>query len=449
MGKKLTHNEFVYFVNKNYDENYEILGTYVNTTTKLLMRHNNCTHPDGFYEWEALPGTIMYRRSLCPYCMHKVKLTTDEFVKRLNKLQPDLECLDEYKGWKEKLHFYCRICNGIFEKTPNDIRVGSGCPYCASTNKKALVGFNDMWTTHPYVAKFLSNPEDGYKYTYGTGKKLDWTCPDCGNGISKHPYIVLDEHGNFKCPKCGDGVSFPEKFFYNVLTQLGVKFKYQLSSKDFKWCGNFRYDFYIYDKQSIVEINGVQHYRDNNWGTVENVQKNDKNKKNTAFKNGILNYIVIDAKCSTVEYLKESILNSDIASWYDLSSIDWKECGTYATKSLLRQVCNEWISGVSTVQDMVDKFPIGRSCVLNYLNLGAELGICDYDSVEYNNRLNNKTKERFSKPVKCVEINVIYESVSDALRQTGIKDIAGARDNPNKTRGGYHWVSVDELKTYP
>lgn len=53
--------------------------------------------------------------------------------------------------------------------------------YCCPAPRKILIGFNDMWATNLDVAKLLANPEDGYKYTQYSNKKVNW----------KHVLIVV------------------------------------------------------------------------------------------------------------------------------------------------------------------------------------------------------------------------------------------------------------------
>ena len=50
---------------------------------------------------------------------------------------------------------------------------GGGCPVCSG--KKILIGFNDLETTHPEIAKEVHN-YDPKGLTAGSGKKVDWIC---------------------------------------------------------------------------------------------------------------------------------------------------------------------------------------------------------------------------------------------------------------------------------
>lgn len=62
-GKMLiTTDEFKQKLYKLYNEEYSLLGNYVNAKTKVHIKHNLCG-----YEWDVIPRTIMERRT-CPHC---------------------------------------------------------------------------------------------------------------------------------------------------------------------------------------------------------------------------------------------------------------------------------------------------------------------------------------------------------------------------------------------
>ncbi len=60
--------------------------------------------------------------------------------------------------------------------------------------------------------------------------------------------------------------------------------------------------------------------------------------------------------------------------------------------------------------------------------------------------MREKAKEKTTKPVKCIETNIIYESAREASRQTGIiyTSIGKVCNNRQQTAGGYHWCFVDK-----
>ena len=81
------------------------------------------------------------------------------------------------------------------KKSGQVIRYESKCPYC--TNKRVLVGFNDLATTHPEIATEAHgwNPET---VTAGSAKKLEFKCP---NGCI-YPARIKSRTQGHDCPNC-------------------------------------------------------------------------------------------------------------------------------------------------------------------------------------------------------------------------------------------------------
>ena len=61
----------------------------------------------------------------------------------------------------------------IYEADPAHRADGRGCPYCS--NKKLLVGYNDLATTHPSIAQ-EAHGWDPTSLVAGSNKKMNWQC---------------------------------------------------------------------------------------------------------------------------------------------------------------------------------------------------------------------------------------------------------------------------------
>lgn len=70
-----------------------------------------------------------------------------------------------------------------WDNSPDKRARGAGCPTC--TGRKVLVGFNDLCTTHPELAKDWNyEKNDGLlpsQVTRITTKTVWWKCHDCGH----------------------------------------------------------------------------------------------------------------------------------------------------------------------------------------------------------------------------------------------------------------------------
>ena len=306
----------------------------------------------------------------------EIKITNQMYIYKNND--------SKRRGYK----YICLIDNYIGKILEKDLIKGEGCYLCSG--KVVVEGYNDMWTTAPETAKLLLNPKYGYKYSKGSNSYLDWKCPNCGN-IIKNKQIKSICCIGLSCPKCGDGISYPEKFTYNLLEQLNVDFEYQLAKTTFEWCKgkdyDVKYDFYIPLKNCIIETHGIQHYENQNkssaWNkyTLQEEQDNDKFKKQLAKENGITdkNYIVIDCRHSTMKWIRDDILKSELANLFDLSKIDWLKVDSQSHKSIVKEVCDAWKIGIKNTNILHIMFKLDISCIRNYLHKGTKLGWCDYN----------------------------------------------------------------------
>jgi hypothetical protein len=179
---------------------------------------------------------------------------------------------------------------------------------------------------------------------------------------------------------------------FNVLKQLKEinqlkKFKTQLTRLDYNWINKFKYDFYLYDYNLIIETHGLQHYEDNtNWKmSLKEVQENDILKKNLALSNDIKpeNYIVIDCRYSELDFIKQNILNSRLNDIFDLSNIDWEDLWISVQKSIMLEACEIKKNNPQYfILDIADMLNIGYQATRSYILRGSKLGLCTYDSKE-------------------------------------------------------------------
>lgn len=128
------------------------------------------------------------------------------------------------------------------------------------------------------------------------------------------------------------GGSFPERVMNAVLIQKGVEYVREMT---FPWSYRpdlgmkkaRRYDFYIRSTNTIIEVQGAQHYY--GWGssegrTLEEERYNDDLKRRLARENGVSDYIEVDARSSDFDYLRQSIMNnSQLNQLFNTASIDW------------------------------------------------------------------------------------------------------------------------------
>lgn len=249
---------------------------------------------------------------------------------------------------------------------------GNGCGCCAMT--KIIKGLNDISTTFPEAMDYIDNPEFAYTHGKTSPHKTMMTCPTCGFKKMMSPDHLY--YQSFGCPRCSDGFSYPEKFFFNILEQCHIKFKYQLTYSDFEWCGKNRYDFYLPDYNCIVEVHGKQHYEPV-WKGYEEQVEIDKKKKELALNNGVLTYIELDCRYSNKDHIKHSIINSILP--FDITSIDYEKADIVAQSNKLIEACKLYKEFPDMyIQEIGDRLNVSKSTIVHYLQKGRKLGFCGY-----------------------------------------------------------------------
>lgn len=307
--------------------------------------------------------------------------------------------------------YKCLIDGYESTKSEFDIKRGSGCPVC--NGHKVKIGYNDLCTTHPELSKLLLNIEDGYKYTKGSDKKVYWKCPKCNNVMNISISSVVYQQG-ISCPACSDGFSYSEKFIYSLLKQQNILFFAQTGRNILTWCKSFRYDFYIPNLNCIIESHGLQHYEETRIGSrnLMHEQENDKIKRELALINGIKYYIVIDCRYSTINYIKNNIMNSllpNILNFKD-QDIDWRVCEINTTSSMVKIVCDLYTNN-KNINDIAEELSINKATVRKYLCEGAKFNWCTYDpKIASKNNLMNMSKNNCIKVI-CINTQEIFQSI--------------------------------------
>lgn len=370
-----------------------------------------------------------------------------------------IEILDliriKHNSSTQKAYKYKCLKDGYIGKIDETaLKIGQGCPVCI--NKKIIKDINDISTTNPELIPYFVDINDTYKYSNVSGKSVNIKCPECGY-IKNRSISSLYNQG-FSCPKCGDGISYPEKFVLNLLEQLSVNFKTQLTKTTFKWCEKFKYDFYIGYFNCILETHGLQHYEEStgNWkNLLLEIQENDNIKKNLALNNGIKKYIVINCKYSKLDWIKNNIMQSELPQLLNFKEedINWLECHGYACKSLVKIVCDLWDNkNIKNIFEISKLINIGDQTIRKYLKQGVSLGWCDYNPKEAlikNGKIlsqsNNKSIVQLSLVGEYIsEFNSAIEAEKE-LKIKGINKHIGSccKKKRNKT-GGFKWMYKED-----
>lgn len=383
----------------------------------------------------------------CPYCVGYRVNHTNSLSSRLPNLASqwhptkngDLKPHQIVCGNTQKV-WWIGECGHEWEaNTHNRVYGKTTCPYCIH-NPKVLIGFNDLWTTHPHIAQLLKNPELGYSNTFGSSTKVNWKCADCKNENTSTIHSL--HRRGAKCKKCSDSLSLGEKIIYSLLKKKEIDFSHEVS---LSWSNDKRYDFYIPSLSMIIEVHGEQHYIKSNRGKRSLIEEkeNDILKEKLAKSNNIQNYIVVNARNSTMDWIIKSIMESDLKNIFKLDCQNFEELDL-RHNLLTLEAWNYWNSGLRVMQ-ISEVMKISKNAVLRYLKIGVATGFCDY-----------KVENRYEKVKKSIlkvdsEKNIIskYASLKEASEEVG------SYIKPNKApfakvlrSKGYYWIYEDEFLEY-
>ena len=176
------------------------------------------------------------------------------------------------------------ICpkHGIFRTVFNyHINSKQGCPQCAVDSTR-----DDLKSFINKSNRIHRNTYDYSKVNYINSKeKVEIICKNHGSFFQEPNYHILGQG----CPKCK--TSKGERTILTYLTEKNITYEYQKKFKECKHIKPLIFDFYIPDKNLIIEFDGEQHETlVKYWGGhigLEKRKKYDKIKNDFCLENGI------------------------------------------------------------------------------------------------------------------------------------------------------------------
>lgn len=312
-------------------------------------------------------------------------------------------------------------------------------PRVKGSTKFVTAGVNDIATTHPHIVPWLTNIIDANTKQAGTASILDLTCPDCQYAFQRQVRKATQDP--LRCPMCSGGSSFPERFVSALLCELNISF---LPQKIFSWNPRKKYDFYIPSTNTIIEVNGAQHYVNGFMNlTVRNVSEQmriDRSKRLAALENGIAYYIRIDARVSDPDYIRNSICRSKLSILYDLLDIDWQKINISACRTskvlLAAKLWNDGFGKTSIAKQICSS----GSTVTSYLQRASAIGLCDYSVQASFARRDKATTIAQGISCACVTTQEAFSSINSAARAYSLSNGNLCQCLQKKTRycGIYH-----------
>ena len=186
MGRKKTHTEFIEEL-KIVNPEIIVIGKYIGALTKIEVQHT-CG-----YKWSSIPSNLLKGNS-CPKCFRTIKKTTEQFIKELKIVNPEITVIDEYVNRRTKIEVK-HTCGYQWEVTPKSLLKGTSCPKCAGLGlvKK---------TTEQFVKELkIINPEITVLGKYVGALKKIKVKHSCGYEWKASPNSLLR---GCSCPRCNE-----------------------------------------------------------------------------------------------------------------------------------------------------------------------------------------------------------------------------------------------------
>lgn len=137
--QRKSNKQFLKEVYKLVKEEYTFLEKYINSTTKIKVRHNKCGETYYVKPVNFLSG------SRCPSCMLKenaknLRKSNEEFLKEIdNSTVEEYTFLGEYVDSKTKIKVLHNKCGHVWEVFPSNFKKGSRCPQCKESRGERIV----------------------------------------------------------------------------------------------------------------------------------------------------------------------------------------------------------------------------------------------------------------------------------------------------------------------
>ncbi|WP_338452916.1 hypothetical protein R4Z09_14240 [Niallia oryzisoli] len=116
---------------------YEVIGEYIQSNEKIMMKHVACGH-----EYPVKP-VMFLRGNRCPQCFQNIKKTTDQFEQEVLELVgTEYEVIGDYLGASEYIQMKHVVCGHGYPIVAVSFLRGKRCPHCKdSKGERAIYEF--------------------------------------------------------------------------------------------------------------------------------------------------------------------------------------------------------------------------------------------------------------------------------------------------------------------
>ena len=234
----------------------EILSEYVDWDTKIKCR---CKIDN--VEWEANVSTLLSGCG-CKLCGPRKlwdsrgRKTTDDFIKEMNVIDPNIEIIGNYNGSHKLVKCRCKIDGREWESYAcNLLNRSAGCPECALKRVREIESLS-IQEVQDRIHLLYEHIDVVGEYV-NRNTPIECKCNAHDITFMANPRTLLYNKGT-GCPKCRQ--SLGEKKMQDILLHMGYCITPQYTFPDCKHINLLRFDGYDADHNIAFEYQGQQHY---------------------------------------------------------------------------------------------------------------------------------------------------------------------------------------------
>jgi hypothetical protein len=148
------------------------------------------------------------------------RMTTEDFVKELAGINPNIEFCDTYTKALDKKKFRCRICGYEWETVPSSVRLGSGCQRCSGKLKIVLEEFvRRLAEINPTIELVDESSFSSIKVS------TLFRCKKCGYEWPTQPGHLISSVGRTGCPDCHGRRRWKHDEFVEKLARINPRIR--------------------------------------------------------------------------------------------------------------------------------------------------------------------------------------------------------------------------------
>ena len=259
MSIKITQEMFEERMRKRHPH-LKVIGDYkkAKLPVKMYCKIHDC-------EFEATPDHLGRIAHGCPICARESTVNArrkdnETFLMELAENNPNTEALEKYENSHKKIKVKCKICGHEWKSEPTSLISGNGCKKCAMKYVQNL-----RIKSHEQFIHEIKEHNPNYKTievltSYNKDENpVTCRCLICGCTWDVKAHYLIDKRKATGCPYCN--MSKGERTIMNYLEDNDIPYVWQKTYPDLFGTGggHLSYDFYIPNKNLLIEYQGEFH----------------------------------------------------------------------------------------------------------------------------------------------------------------------------------------------